>query len=130
MVAPPACLITGALSHYRRLPFQLLAAAEDVDIITWRDRTAALDGVRVHHESEAGAVRRAATGGYRAIICGLGGRVALPGAHLAARARRIPFVLWATLWSHPRTAAHALSYLPTLGLYRRADAVATYGPHV
>src|SRR5207247_1963786 len=88
------------------------------------------DGVRVYRESEAGAVRRAATGGYRAVICGLGGRIALPGAYLAARARGIPFVLWATIWSHPRTPFHALSFLPTRHLYRNADAVVTYGPHV
>ena len=43
---------------------------------------------------------------------------------------RVPFVLWATIWAHPRTPAHALSWLPTRHLYRHADAVATYGPHV
>ncbi|HEY2637763.1 MAG TPA: glycosyltransferase family 4 protein, partial [Solirubrobacteraceae bacterium] len=41
-----------------------------------------------------------------------------------------PFVLWASLWAHPLTPAHALSYLPLRALYRDADAVATYGPHV
>ena len=45
-------------------------------------------------------------------------------------ARRIPFVLWATIWEHPRTLAHRLSWLPTRHLYRHADAVATYGAHV
>ena len=36
-----------------------------------------------------------------------------------ARARaRVPFVLWATIWRHPRTAAHALSYLPLRHIYR------------
>ena len=39
-------------------------------------------------------------------------------------------MLWATIWAHPRTAAHALSYLPLRHLYRSADAIATYGPHV
>ncbi|HTE64303.1 MAG TPA: glycosyltransferase, partial [Solirubrobacteraceae bacterium] len=43
---------------------------------------------------------------------------------------RVPFVLWATIWRHPRTPAHALSYLPLRHLYRHADAIATYGPHV
>ena len=58
------------------------------------------------------------------------GRVALPAAHAGARRARVPFVLWATIWAHPRTAAHALSYLPLRHLYRDADAIATYGPHV
>jgi glycosyltransferase involved in cell wall biosynthesis len=34
------------------------------------------------------------------------------------------------MWSHPRTLVHALSWPPTRALYRRADAVVTYGPHV
>jgi glycosyltransferase involved in cell wall biosynthesis len=70
------------------------------------------------------------SGRYRAVIAGLGGRFALPASYAAARRARIPFVLWASMWSHPRTAAHALSWLPTRELYRRADAVVTYGRHV
>lgn len=126
----PACLITGILSEYRREPFRLLAAAEDVEVITWRDAGRPVEGLTVRPGAQSDAVRLVASNRYRAVICGLGGRVALPGAYLAARSRRIPFVLWATMWSHPRTAAHALSYLPTLHLYRHADAVLTYGPHV
>ncbi len=72
----------------------------------------------------------AASGEYRAVVAGISGRVALPAAHLGARRARVPFVLWATLWAHPRTAAHALSYLPLRHLYRDADAIVTYGPHV
>jgi glycosyltransferase involved in cell wall biosynthesis len=72
----------------------------------------------------------AASGAFRAVVAGISGRVALPAAHAGARRARVPFVLWATLWAHPRTAAHALSYLPMRHLYRDADAIATYGPHV
>lgn len=126
----PACLITGILSEYRREPFRLLAAAEDVEVLTWDDPGRPVDGLTVHGGGQFGAVRRVASGRYRAVICSLGGRIALPGAYLAARSRGIPFVLWATLWSHPRTAAHLFSYLPVVHLYRHADAVVTYGPHV
>ena len=63
-------------------------------------------------------------------MAGISGRVALPAAYLGARAAGVPFVLWATIWRHPRTAAHALSYLPLRHIYRHADAIATYGPHV
>jgi glycosyltransferase involved in cell wall biosynthesis len=76
------------------------------------------------------AARRVAQGRYRAVICGLGGRIALPGSYLAARRAKVPFVLWASLWGHPRTPAHALSYLPLRHIYRHADAIATYGAHV
>jgi glycosyltransferase involved in cell wall biosynthesis len=116
----PACLITNVVSDYRREPFDLLAQEAGVEVIAWGEgRT-----------TQLGAVREAASGRYRAVICGLGGRVALPGSYLAARRARVPFVLWASLWGHPRTLAHALSYLPTRYLYRHADAVVTYGKHV
>jgi len=72
----------------------------------------------------------AASGRFRAVVCGTGGRVALPGAYAGARRARVPFVLWASLWAHPRSLAHAASYLPTRHLYAHADAVVTYGPHV
>jgi len=83
-------------------------------------------------ESWAGSSRRAGSrpAATRAVICGLGGRAALPASYLAARRARVPFVLWASIWAHPRTPAHALSYLPTRWLYRHADAVVTYGRHV
>jgi glycosyltransferase involved in cell wall biosynthesis len=80
--------------------------------------------------SERGVLRLAASGRFRAVVAGLSGRVALPAAWAGARIARVPFVLWATIWAHPRTPAHALSYLPLLRLYRHADAIATYGPHV
>jgi glycosyltransferase involved in cell wall biosynthesis len=80
--------------------------------------------------SQRAVGRLAASGRFRAVIAGLSGRVALPAAYAGARAARVPFVLWATIWRHPRTAPHALSYLPLRHLYRHAEAVVTYGPHV
>ena len=80
--------------------------------------------------SQRGVLRLAASGRFRAVIAGLSGRVALPAAYAGARRANVPFVLWATIWAHPRTAAHSLSYLPLRHLYRHADAIATYGPHV
>jgi glycosyltransferase involved in cell wall biosynthesis len=126
----PVALVTGTVSPYRREPFRLLAEAEGVEVIAWEDPGKPVPGLTVHKASQARAARLVASGRYRAVIAGLGGRVALPGTYAAARARGIPFVLWASIWSHPRTAAHTLSLLPTRLLYRTADAVVTYGPHV
>ncbi len=67
---------------------------------------------------------------YRAVVAGLSGRVAPLAAYTGARTARVPFVLWASLWAHPRTLPHAASYLVVRHLYRHADAIATYGPHV
>jgi glycosyltransferase involved in cell wall biosynthesis len=72
----------------------------------------------------------AASGDHRAVILPTGGRVALPAAWAGARRTRVPVILWASLWAHPRTPAHLLSYPLLHRLYRTADAVVTYGPHV
>jgi glycosyltransferase involved in cell wall biosynthesis len=126
----PACLVTNVVSPYREEPFRLLCEAEDLEVIAWAHEGPGPAGVRLRTPSQRGAVRLAASGRYRAVICGMSGRVALPGTYLAARRTGVPFVLWATIWAHPRTPSHALSWLPTRHLYRHADAVATYGPHV
>jgi glycosyltransferase involved in cell wall biosynthesis len=42
----------------------------------------------------------------------------------------VPFVLWASIWAHPRSLAGAAGYLPLRHVYRHADAVVTYGSHV
>jgi glycosyltransferase involved in cell wall biosynthesis len=126
----PACLVTGTVSDHRIEPFRRLAADEGLEVLAWRDPGPPVDGLTVRAVTQRRAVLAAASGRYRAVIAGLGGRVALPGSYLAARAARVPFVLWASLWAHPRTAAHAISYGPTLHLYRHADAIVTYGPHV
>lgn len=67
---------------------------------------------------------------HRAVVCSTAGRAELLAAWAGARRARLPLILWASLWAHPRTAAHALSYLPLRRLYASADAVVTYGPHV
>ncbi len=74
--------------------------------------------------------RLARSGAYRAVVCSSGGRVALPATWAGARRGGVPLILWTSLWAHPRSAAHLLSYPALRALYRSADAVVTYGPHV
>ncbi|HEX4689616.1 MAG TPA: glycosyltransferase family 4 protein [Solirubrobacteraceae bacterium] len=136
--ARPVLLVTNFAPPFRVGAFARLHEREDIVV--------ALVGGGVRHGGGAGGPeplpfpalrvperavgRLAASGRFRAVIAGLSGRVALPSAYAGARAARIPFVLWATIWRHPRTPAHALSYVPLRHLYRHADAIATYGPHV
>jgi glycosyltransferase involved in cell wall biosynthesis len=114
----PVALVTGEVSPYRREPFRMLAEEEGVEVIAFREA------------GQLSAARGVRAGRYRAVIHGLGGRVSLPATYAATRRAGIPFVLWASVWAHPRTPAHLLSRLPTRHLYRHADAVVTYGPHV
>ena len=117
----PVALVTGVVSDHRVEPFRILAEREGVEVLSWQEP---------RRYSQLQAARLAGSGRYRAVIGGLGGRVALPASYAAARRARVPFVLWASLWEHPRTTAHALSFLPLRAIYKRADAVVTYGPHV
>jgi glycosyltransferase involved in cell wall biosynthesis len=133
----PVLFVTNYAPPFRVPSFAALHEREDVVF--------ALVGGELRHGGGAGArashfpvlrppqraiARLAASGRFRAVVAGLSGRVALPAAYAGARAASVPFVLWATIWRHPRTAAHALSYVPLRRIYRRADAIATYGPHV
>jgi glycosyltransferase involved in cell wall biosynthesis len=104
----------------------------------------ALFGGRVRHAGPAAAdlpfphryvhqrelARIAGAGEHRAVVASTGGRAALPLSWLGARRAGVPLILWSSLWAHPRSAVHALSYLALWRLYRSADAVVTYGPHV
>ncbi len=80
------------------------------------------------HPHEPAAL--AASGRYRAVVCSTGGRLAPAAAWAGARRGGLPLILWTALWAHPRSAAHALSFLALRRLYRSADAIVTYGSHV
>ena len=133
----PVLFVTNHAPAFRVGAFAQLDAREEV--------TFALVGGAVRHgggaggeELGAGVLRPAqrevlalaASGRYRAVIAGLSGRLAPGAAWAGARRARVPFVLWASLWAHPCTPGHALTWLPVRALYRDADAIVTYGPHV
>ncbi len=80
------------------------------------------------HQRDVAAL--AASGRHRAVVVSTGGRLALPGAWTGARRAGAPLILWTSLWAHPRTVAHRFSYLALRRLYRSAEAIVTYGPHV
>ena len=87
-------------------------------------------GVPAREVPQSGVLALAASGAYRAVVCGTAGRVALPAAWTGARRAGVPFVLWSALWAHPRSAAHVAGALLLRAIYRDADAVVAYGPHV
>src|SRR4051794_9586703 len=129
-IVKPVALVTGVVSDHRVAPFRALAEREAIEILAWDDPGPADAGLPLRRVSQLEAARAVASGRYRAVVGGLGGRIALPATYAAARRARIPFVLWASLWEHPRTLSHLVSRAPMRFIYRHADAVATYGPHV
>ena len=126
----PVALVTGIVSDHRLEPFARLHEREGIEVLAWDDPGPRDGGFPVRAVTQRGVARAIGRDRYRAVIGGLGGRVALPAAYASARRARVPFVLWASLWEHPRSPAHALSWLPLRAIYRGADAVVTYGPHV
>src|SRR5205085_8872871 len=81
--------------------------------------------------SQREAASLAASGRFRAVVASGGaGRLALPAAWRGARRSGVPFVLWASLWAQPRSPAGLAGYPLMRAIYRDADAVVTYGPHV
>lgn len=127
-------LVTSDVPPDRVAPFRALAERVPLTVARFGgERRHATAGVAdpgfavldVREREVARLARRA-----DAVIAGTVGRVALPAAYAGARRAGVPFLLWTALWAHPRTPAH-LASLPLLRtLYRRADAVVTYGEHV
>lgn len=133
----PVLFVTGHLPAYRVGAFTRLHELEQIEV--------ALFGGRSKHggvpfAGELPFPHRSATprecfalassGAYRAVVLPTGGRLTLLAGWAGARAGATPLILWASLWAHPCSLPHAFSYLPLRRLYRAADAVVTYGPHV
>jgi glycosyltransferase involved in cell wall biosynthesis len=133
----PVLFVTGDVPAYRAGALERLHEREDIEI--------ALFGGGAAHGGEPLArtlavphrpvrpsrlERLAASGRYRAVVCSTSGRLAPLAAWTGARRARVPLIVWASLWAHPLSVAHAFTYLPLRRLYRSADAVVTYGEHV
>lgn len=58
------------------------------------------------------------------------GKFAIPVTYLVAKLRRKPFVFWASLPEHPSNGLHRFTRPLMRHLYRRSDAIVTYGRHV
>lgn len=131
----PVLFVTNHVPPDRAGAFEALHERELLQLALFGGRshhaTAGIDEPNVPYLSVSQREIGALAGGARAVVCGTAGRVALPAAYSSARRAHVPFVLWTALWAHPRTPAHILAGAPLLRrIYKRADAVVTYGPHV
>ncbi len=135
-------LVTNYIPPYRAPLYELLADRYGAEIYCFGgeadyvpaalrdlDRQIAEAGFPAHRlERQRDAAEVAER--HDVVIASTAGRAALPAAQRGARRAGRPFVLWASLWRHPRTLTHLGSYAFMRKLYRKADAVLTYGPHV
>jgi glycosyltransferase involved in cell wall biosynthesis len=133
----PVLFVTNHVPPERVGAFAALARRTPLELAIFGGRSThatasvADPGVPHRHVRQRDVAALAGSGRYGAVVCGTAGRLALPAAALGARSARVPFVLWSALWAHPRTPAHVVGGAPLLAaLYRSADAVVAYGPHV
>jgi glycosyltransferase involved in cell wall biosynthesis len=136
-------LVTNVLAPYRVPLYTLLAERYGVEVLCFGagasyvpewfgdlDRqlaTAPFPARRIAGPREALALGSR----YDAAIAPVAGGAMLPATYLGMRRRRRPFVLWGSVWAHPRGGAKAALAFPLVRhVYRHADAVVTYGEHV
>lgn len=137
----PVALLTNHLVAYRLPLYERLARELGVEVLCYGggDRYlpswfADLDrqlATAPFPARRLGGLREALDIGrdYEAVIAPYGGGAFLPAAYLGARRHRRPFVLWASVWSQPRSLSHAVALPLTRHIYRHADAIVAYGEH-
>jgi glycosyltransferase involved in cell wall biosynthesis len=136
-------LVTNYLTPYRVPLYRLLAERFGVEVLcfgggesyvpSWfADLDAQLAAAPFPARRLEGPRAALALGGrYEAAIAPVAGGAILPATYAGMHARRRPFVLWASVWAHPRGGAKAAVAFPLIRhVYRHADAVVTYGSHV
>lgn len=135
-------LVTNVLAPYRVPLYALLAERYGVEVLCFgagADYVPAwfgdLDGQLAAAPFPARRIagpREALRPGarYEAAIAPVAGGAMLPATYLGMRRARRPFVLWASVWAHPRGAKATLAFPLVRHVYRHADAVLTYGEHV
>jgi glycosyltransferase involved in cell wall biosynthesis len=136
-------LVTNVLAPYRVPLYALLAERYGVELLCFGDRAsyvpawfadldrqlaaAPFPARRIGGPREALALGRR----YEAAIAPVAGGAMLPATYLGMHARGRPFVLWGSVWAHPRGGMRATAAFPLMRhVYRHADAVVTYGEHV
>ena len=135
-------LLTTYLTAYRIPLFERLAQRHDLEVLcfgggeryvpAWfSDLDAQLARAPFPARRLSGPKYALALGRrYDTVIGGFAGGAILPAAYAGARLHRRAFVLWASVWAQPRSATHIVARSATNHIYRHADAVVAYGPHV
>jgi glycosyltransferase involved in cell wall biosynthesis len=136
-------LVTNVLAPYRVPLYTLLAERYGVEVLCFGagasyvpewfgDLDGQLAAAPFPARRIAGPRAALSLGGhYNAAIASVAGGAMLPATYLGMRRRGRPFVLWGSVWAHPRGGAKAALAFPLVRhVYRHADAVVTYGEHV
>lgn len=137
----PIALLTTYLTDYRLPLYEALARRHELEVLCYgggdryvpawfADLDAQLGAARFPARRLRG-LREALSLGreHSVVIAPFAGGALLPAAYASARLHRRPFILWASIWHQPRSAAHALALPATRRIHSHADAVIAYGEH-
>ncbi len=132
--------LANLCTHYSRPLFEELSRRLDVDFFFTSRGNEWYTLAEYSSGSGAFSIKRSARrrdlvrgllgGGYDVVVANLAGRFAPLAAHACARKLDARFVLWVGIWAHPGGLAHKVSRPLARRLYRTADGVVCYGPHV
>jgi glycosyltransferase involved in cell wall biosynthesis len=138
----PIALVTNYLTGYRIPLYKLLAERYDVEVLCFGGGEnyvpawfSDLDGQIARapfpaHRIDGKKAAFAAAARYDAVIAPYAGGPLLPATYAGAVTRGKRFVLWASIWSQPRSLTHAMALPFTRHVHRHAAAVVAYGEHV
>ncbi len=142
-------MVGNVLTHYRLPLYEALQERVDLDLVLYSDggewywQHAEEPGTGKLHSVEhlkgvwLGRTRvtpalalRVAASKADVVVKDPNGKFALSVTYFAARLTGKPFVFWASLWEHPSGGVHRFTRPVMRLLYRKADAIVTYGHHV
>lgn len=82
------------------------------------------------HPLLTGLARELRAQEFDVIVKCINGRLMMPYVYSLARLRRLPLVLWSSIWHHPESLAHRITRPLVEHIYRGSDALVVYGEHV
>jgi colanic acid/amylovoran biosynthesis glycosyltransferase len=145
---PRLAFVQSFCSHYTAGLFYLLAQQVDTEFLFfsdgqekyWQDELGVRSGDFPHTYLRGfwlGNTRIAPALPFKllsspaeAILSCIDGKFALPVAYVAARWKRVPFLLWTGLWCRVDSPLQRWIFPLTRFLYRHADGIVAYGEHV
>jgi glycosyltransferase involved in cell wall biosynthesis len=148
MSQPRVAFVTNLCPYYRRPLFERIAESVPTTFYFHSREEERYLGSAVRHELGAFPVRDVArisilgqplliglSGELRAdrydvIVKCINGRLMMPYVYSLSRRRKLPFVLWSSIWHHPESLAHRVTRPLVERIYRGSDAIVVYGEHV
>ncbi|MFN8160102.1 MAG: glycosyltransferase family 4 protein [Solirubrobacterales bacterium] len=141
--------VTNLAPHYRKPLFEELARRADIEFFfsSSSHPERYLGSSIVHHKGKypevamsswrlgnqvvmPGLAARLSRSRYDVVVKCINGKLMVPWVFGITRVKRLPFVLWTGIWSHPTSGLHRVTEPFTRVLYRKSDAVVAYGAHV